>query len=351
MNVRDYKLDILKAIAIILVLIWHLQPIRIVLDSPPALPSYISKYMLGVIYSKTLVAVPIFYFVSLLLFFQKNISSDQYFLQRIKRLSSIFIFWFIVQSIFYLIVKQTMFLLGVPFEPLPHNSKILWILAMGGPALPKVGDSVFYFILNMLFLVIISRYYNKISTIMTDVVFFVILSLYLLVHQFFYEIPYLRIDNFIIYIPLAHFMFNISKDIIFQRKYLYYALSLYFITSIYEIIAPKVLHTMNSAYDVNSLQWGVIVLFIFVNIFSFKENRFVKWLSNYSLGLFAIHKYWFLIFLFIIPSLSCINELTINIGGAIIHCAYILSALLTVCFTFLTIKFFCLFKGLKRFVM
>ena len=346
MNEKDYNLEVLKAIAIMLVLIWHLQPIRIGSDENTT--AEICNKILDLTYTKTLIAVPIFYFVSLLLFFKKLQISNQYITKRIKRLMNIFSFWFAIQLTCYLIAKQVSLFLNLSIQFSPNNSNLWWVFIMGGPSLPRVGDSVFYFIFNLILLVIFSYYYRKYATKTIDLISFTVLSLYILLHQYFYAIPYWRIDNFLIYIPITHFISSQYFEKIFTKKIMFLSFLIYILFSIYEILSEKILHTLHGEYDINSLQWGVITLFIFVHIFSFPKKKFIKWLSKYSLGLFALHKYWLLVFLFIFSQLS--QKLTINIGDIMILYIYIFIALLTIGFTYLTIRLFSTLRPLKKYV-
>jgi len=350
MNEHDYKLDILKALAIVLVLLWHLQPVRVELCENASTVAQMGKNALSAIYQRTLVAVPIFYFVSLLLFFRKIDLSSRYILIRLKRLINIFSFWFAVQSVVYFCFVQASSVFDLPLIFSKNNSKLWWVIINGGPSLPFVGGSVFYFIVNLIIIVSLSFYYNKISTKKLDLVLFALLSIYLFVHQFFYVIPYWRIDNFLIYIPMAHFIEknNFYKNA--KQKYLYMSLFLYIFFLFFEIGGHKLFNTSHGDYDVNSMQYGVLTLYLLVCNSHYPKNTYIALLSKYSLGLFALHKYCALIPVLISSALLNNNKLSINIGSVNFQSLYFLTALFTIALTIFAIKWFTISKPLKKYV-
>lgn len=345
-HVRDYKLDTLKALAIALVLIWHLQPIKFYPIDNLSIP--LSKKILGLVYRKTLIAVPIFYFVSLLLFFKKNVTSHNYIKNRLSRILSIFTFWSLTQTIIYYITKKLSFVFHIPFHASTSNSKMWWWLIMGGPSLPVVGDSVFYFLSNLLLLTALAFYYEKFSSAKIDIFVFILFSIYIMTHQFFFTIPYWRPDNFLIYIPIAHFVYQKYYPNIISFKSLKFSLTLFLLLSVIETVCHEFFNTRTGAYDLNSLQWGVISFFIFVQLFTFKRRRVITWLSKYSLGIFALHKYWFLLFLIIFN--KEIETITISTDGAIIKIMFLLIFILTIFFTFVTIRYLSKNTALQRFI-
>ncbi|NTW87970.1 MAG: hypothetical protein HGB26_02335 [Desulfobulbaceae bacterium] len=332
-----------------LVLIWHLQPIRVSLGPLATETAKVGSSVLQWIYFKTLVAVPIFYFVSLILFFKKICTTSDC-IRRIKRLVNIFIFWFVVQTIFYLFANPLVSYLNIFTKISANNSKLWWILIMGGRSLPLVGDAVFYFIFDLIILVFLSFLYKKISSNKADIIFFAILSLYFLCHQFFYAIPYWRIDNFLIYIPIAHYFANQQNSNLLSKKCFVISFCIYIFFLIYEPVMGKFVRVMHSAYDMNSLQWGVICLYIFVSINFFPKKLFIEWLSKYSLGIFAIHKFIQLIFLVIFSSMEFLNKQTFNTDGYVIQYKYIFTTLLTLPFCVLIIKLFCKNNRLKHYL-
>ena len=329
-----------------LVLIWHLKPLRIFAIDPSTI--LLSNKILGQFYAKTLLAVPIFYFVSLLLFFKKNILSNNYIIKRSRRILNIFVFWSAVQIIVYYIVKNISLILQIHINFSPNNSHWWWWLIMGGPSLPSVGDSVFYFLFNLFLLTLFAFFYAQIASKYIDIIVFSLSSIYLLFHQFFFKIPYWRIDNFIIYVPMAHFIANNYLKNIIEKKYFILSVLVFIFFSTVELVFRKLFNTQHSAYDLNSLQWGVISLYILVYLYNLKRNSAIKFLSTYSLGLFALHKYWQLFFLSLFTSMQL--ELHINISGTYIDVKYILIFVLTMFMTCVTVSVMNKSSILKKYV-
>jgi len=343
---RDYRLDLLKALAITLVLIWHLQPIKIsTVHSSSQIGIHIHS-LLNWIYLKTLVAVPIFYFVSLLLFFKKTPSYLDLG-KRVKRLLNIFLFWFIVQMIFYLFVQKIFVLLNLHIPFPKSNAKLWWVFVMGGPALPFVGDSVFYFLSDLIILVILSYYYNKITTRNTDIAAFILLSLYMFFHQFYFGIPYWRIDNFLVYIPISHFFSQKENKHLISNRCFYVTLCTYICFVSYEHFMRKYL--LYTAYDVNSVQWGTIALFMFVSIKNFTKNKAIQWLSINSLGIYALHKYFQFLYFLVFSSNSFLNH-GILIKGVVFEFKYVIVAFMTCISCILAIRLLGRFTYLKQYM-
>nr|MDA8174543.1 acyltransferase family protein [Nitrospiraceae bacterium] len=93
---RDYRLDLLKAVAITFVLIWHLKPVDVTaIPAPATVFNGILEQIpivLGIFYYQvTLIGVPLFIIVSLYLFYGK-IGADNYFRKRMIRILQIFAF-------------------------------------------------------------------------------------------------------------------------------------------------------------------------------------------------------------------------------------------------------------------
>jgi len=76
---RDYRLDMLRAISISLVLLWHLQLFRFKM-MPGSRIGIVLRYALDIFnYQVSLVAVPVFVLVSLFLFYSKALENFAYF--------------------------------------------------------------------------------------------------------------------------------------------------------------------------------------------------------------------------------------------------------------------------------
>jgi surface polysaccharide O-acyltransferase-like enzyme len=287
---RDYSLDLLKAIAIVLVLLWHIQPFR----------SYTTagKFILNVFYNQiTLTAVPLFYIISIFIFYSKANMELTYFKHRLTRVFYLYVFWTAVQLIIYCGTTKLIF----GYIP---GTNLLMSLLVGGPDLPAVGSSVFYFLSNLIILTIVSflygskgdvRLWKGISylLIISNLVYFGARNIYGI------ATPYWRIDNFIIYVPVAYLLFNDRNAV--EGKFLY--LLLYFVASLYDVFAAKTL----SPYDRMSVTFGAISLFCLFYGGSYAKRSFVDFLARNSLGIFAIHKYCLLGIIIIMTGIMGIN--------------------------------------------
>ena len=157
---RDIRLDITKATAISLVLIWHLKPFQILTSDKS--PSYlrILAYGISQFYSQiSLIAVPLFILVSLYLYYTNlEDHTNDYLRTRFLRLGGVFLFWSVFQfAIYYgILITNSFHNDSINYElPLPIHRLIM----EGGPPLPVVGKSVFYFLFVLLILVLASTAY------------------------------------------------------------------------------------------------------------------------------------------------------------------------------------------------
>jgi hypothetical protein len=277
---RDNRLDALKAISITFVLIWHLHPISFLIDNQThPIILVVAKIVKDLEVQLTLTAVPLFYLVSLYLFFLKN-QNLEYLQSRLIKLSKIFAFWWIFHNIFLLMVTRQ----------LPDFS---WEVIIGlKPSLPFVGDSVFYFLFNLIALTTIAFLY----TITPDRWLKIISSIVIIFSLIYFEavsivnsdISYHWLSNFIIYIPLAYYLAN-NPNQIFKFKLLY--LIAYILFSLHDIYLRNFGYS-TSIYGRVSIVCGALTIFCFIYSSQIPENWYVQKLAKYSLGLFALHKYW-----------------------------------------------------------
>ena len=247
----------------------------------------------------SLLAVPVFLLVSTYLFFQK-IENDTFksMRKRCLRIAEVFLFWTVCQfAIYYGIAFFRYFHNGVSefSTPLP----IYRLLMEGGPPLPIVGGSVFYFLFALLIMVLVStvfyllRNFRKlffligISTVIVSMLYFEILNLS------GSGLPYWRIDNFLIYIPLAYFFLS-QKSEKFARYIPYFFIG--FILFSAQDVFLRYMRISCGSYSRVSIVFGSMAFFSSVlQLKHLNRNRAITFLSKYSLGIFAVHKYWQLI--------------------------------------------------------
>ena len=334
---RDDRLDLVKAISISLVLVWHLRPIKISIGETPHTYIKIANFILDQMYlNLTLIAVPLFILTSLILLFQKlQTSSYSYVLKRCRRLLEVFIFWLTFQFfIYYSVLLIQSIVLSTPFSWTP-NFEIPELLTGTQPKIPFIGDSVFYFLLVVIELTIISyilfswkankfKNYVNVAIIIISLVYFEASNL------LGESIPYWRLDNFLIYIPIAYFFVRQREKV--ARKHIV-ALYIFFLIFGLQDIFLRGMHYEIGIYSRISVICGALAVFCScLNLRYWKASESVKFLSGFSLGIFAIHKYWKLIITVIVPSLFQILGLPTEIS--IISTSAIFVALASISLTF-----------------
>ncbi|NJM21682.1 MAG: acyltransferase family protein [Richelia sp. SM1_7_0] len=322
---RDNSLDVLKAISIIFVLIWHLRPLSFILNKNTHIIIFITaKIVRDLELQLCLTAVPLFYIVSLYLFFLKK-PDNKYFLFRIRKIFKIFAFWSIFHYIFFLIVTKE-----VP--------KLSWEIIIGlKPSLPFVGDSVFYFLFNLICLTTFAFLYQKInSTKLIRMVNYIIIIFCLI----FFEascinnslIPYHWLINFIIYVPIAYYLVNKPNEIL---KYKFFYFAAYILFSLHDIYL-RTYSYFPSIYGRISIVCGALTIFCFIYSLKIKDSWYIQKLSKYSLGLFAIHKYWQCLILLLISNFEF--GIVTEIFGIPINIVFLSAGTLVVIFSVLSIR-------------
>ncbi len=297
---RNYQLDIIKAIAISFVLIGHLETIDI---SAPKLQAYnfniILKQAIIFFYFQIIfLAVASFLLVSLFLYFQKlETTGKAYFFKRIPHLTSLFLFWVTLQYVMYYLT--VIWKTGLPFKQqlaqLAGTFTPSIFILDGGPRLPIVGDSVFYYFSELIFLIILASVFfaiaknERLGTILGAA--WIIASLVYFEIACFQQthIPYNRLHSFSLYVPLAFFFFKFRDT--FSKPLLFFLITGYLAFSIQDYLLRS--QEMNfNIYARPSIVFGAASLFYGIkNIKSRYETKITKFLSKYSLGIFATHKY------------------------------------------------------------
>jgi len=298
---RDTRLDLIKAISICLVLVLHIRPIRIISENALS-HSGIANFILDQIYLiSTPLAVPLFIVTSLFLLITKLQSNGiKYCINRCKRLFEIFIFWTTIHIFIYYCISFVQSLwTHTPFSLNIPNLKMYQLLSGTSPPLPIVGDSVFYFIVVLIALTLITYCFLTIKS--DDIKNKIALSIFILSLIYFEilnvtgtYIAYWRLDNFIVYIPIAYFLVNQQFEKA-KKKYILFLYLCFFIFGCQDVLLR--LHHINiGLYARVSIVCGTLAFFIScINLKSIQPNKVVNFLSKFSLGIFAIHKYYLFI--------------------------------------------------------
>jgi hypothetical protein len=342
---RYHGLDLLKAISIIFVLFWHLQPLRFktyLEIFPYTLPAYTASILNTQMF---LLGVPIFISVSLYLFYLKSSNNFSYFKSRVLRLLNLFVFWVSIQFIITFIATQSF---TNTSSPLPFMKVIM----MGGPILPIVGGSVFYYLFALLVITIVCYFYINIKndnaktliglfTIVFSLLYF---ELFILINS---SIPAWRIDNFLIYIPMVYFFAN-SPDKVTKHKNLYLIGFLLF--SAHDLFLKEFGFPL-SYYGRISVFFGTLTFLSYLVPANSLRIKLVEFLSKFSLGIFALHKYFFLLVIIAFNEIFFRYNMSVNLEISYVdfNTLSFFSGIATIIATFLSVYLLNL-TFLKRYI-
>jgi surface polysaccharide O-acyltransferase-like enzyme len=290
---RNYNLDLLKAISICLVLIWHLQPFDI---SIPNLTKFsanmiFKESLIAFYFQVTLIAVPIFFITSQYLYFQKLAEHGySYFFRRMGVLFYITVFWISFHFVFYYFIAP-LASIDLPSASLPATlSAWLHLLMNGGP-----GGSPFYFLTILMALTVYSTLFAMIFRYEWLGIFLgsfiVIVSLVYFQIQAFKGgvITFSRIENFIIYVPIAYFINAYGSKIQLAGKSILWIA--YFLLCFQDILLRHAGLQFN-IYGRASIAVGAAALACsLINRKNTGETKLANLLSVYSLGIFSLHLY------------------------------------------------------------
>lgn len=348
-TMRDYRLDLLKALAMLLVLFWHLQPVKVLASSDRSAGSFsiVSGIVQAFNYQITLIAVPSFLIVSLYLFLKRSETSNSIYhmIGRIRRPLKLFIFWAVVQCSFWFATKNLF-----PNHIMQYDQSFVWriswfdMLVFGGPALPFVGDSVFYYLSALILLMLIVLCYLALSDRARKIVGWTIVVASLVYFELAalagYSLPYWRIDCFVVYIPITYFAVKSTEYFLKARHW--YLLG-YILFSLQDLIFIYLERTMHvhlgfGQYGRISVVLGATTMASMALSLSpnFRTNlKSIHFLGSNTLGIFAIHKYFQM--LFTMGCLERFNALRIIdsfwIGNVNLSIVNLACALLTVVVT------------------
>lgn len=295
---KIHGLDYLKCISIILVVIWHVF-------EPWRLKEYNSwTYITDILsYNFILLAVPIFFQISLLLFYLKRSDEENYLKRRLPKLFKIYIFWFFI----YVICKivESRFNYSFPQD-------IISLLGF----IASAGGSLFYFLFSLIIITILAEFcwifINKTShQILIYSSLFIISCLFILLvtlnsvsldKNFSSILIYWSPVNFIPYIFSGFLLFKallISK----QRNMLNNG-NLLLIALLIISLLFAALEWRNLYNSSNSSPWGIFHLPVYSRlslvfgsgalvfgclIYKPRQLLTIKLISDYSLGIYCIH--------------------------------------------------------------
>ena len=274
-------------------LFYHLEPLQFSSVGDASYLSRVPGYILNAAHQESLIAVPLLILVSLLLFCRKSLANARYISRRLCRLSEILLAWVLVQTLVWLLLNAC---LGSSSVEAGRPRGILRVVLMGGPSLPVVGGSVFFFLVDLLLLTAIAflplqldatrRRSLCIGWIGASVLYFEMCSF------LGWTIPYWRLDSFLLYVPAAWLLAASRPS---TRMIWVFVLGFIGFTA-HDVILKIVFDRGMSTYARNSVFFGVMSVYGIVQSLSFaRRSGAVRFLAAYSLGIFALHKYWMLL--------------------------------------------------------
>ncbi len=143
-------------------------------------------------------------------------------------------------------------------------------------------------IFDLLVLTGLAHYYSRMATAKIDIFLIALANVYFLTLSICHSyIPYWRIDGFLVYIPLTHLLSEVRST---RLSLVLIALAFFgiFIWSDFLTVFYKY-----NLYGRNSIFWGVVSMFLLSLKFGNNiKSGLLMVCSRYSLGLFAVHKYW-----------------------------------------------------------
>jgi peptidoglycan/LPS O-acetylase OafA/YrhL len=281
-HAREAGLDIVKAVCIVLVVVWHLQPITAgMLPVQTALALWGGRAIHFFYFNISLLAVPSFILISLYLFFSKLSEVEDYWKKRFLKLVQIYVFWVGIQFSVYL-------LSGGPL-PLPLKT----IIRSGGPDLSfgtfiPVMPSIFYYLYSLIFCTVLAflffRLPDKIKWVVSFIVIVASCLYFLLTPSYGIAIDTRSMKNYYLYVPVAYYLAY------YKDKFVHYRV-LFLIGFGLSIIVEWAFAGMTSAYGRLSVFFGALCFVSFFISGWTATSHPTRLLSQYSLGIFALHPY------------------------------------------------------------
>lgn len=278
---RQNWLDWVKATAITLVVYWHLHPL-------PADSSPLGRAVHLFEFEASLTAVPTFLIASLYLFFPKADASPREGARRLFRLATIYLFWTAVQIA----------VAAAATRAVPQPS-LQWIY-MGGPGLPLVYDSIFYYLFDLLLLTALGLGYARLPeparAILGGAIVLLSLARFQAASLLGWPMAYLRPDNFLLYVPIA-FALSRAPERFVRGRWLLGAAWLSCAAEDVYLERARHLDLYGSVYGRCTVAFGALALIGFAAAWRPSAARLPSLLAKYSLGIYAVHKYWQYLFL------------------------------------------------------
>ena len=280
---RDGRIDALRGIAIILVILHHLQPWSGIRTAFP--------YLWAFNWEVTLLGVPLFYLVSLYLLAQRADRGTAYFIKRVLRVVLLYLVFATTQAVVYVLIHHA------------APPATFYSLVNGGPDLPVVGQSVFFFLFDLAVLIVALWAYLQLPIRVRTIagVVIVIATAILFEAVVFGRvgvIPHYSPLNYVIYVPLAAWL--ASGRVRVAR--LWPALTVAYLVLVAQNLVLRSDFGFSldigsrSLYGRLSLPFGAMAIMTAALSMKPRPVPALGPAGRYSLGLFALHKYaWYVV--------------------------------------------------------
>ncbi len=279
---RDHRLDVLRGAAILLVFLRHLDPLEGFWQLPVRLPTYVFNDEFAIL------SVGVLLLVSLMLFAQRVDRGVSYLARRVRHLFLLLAICSALQFAMYALVSR---------ERPPLGLHELWL---AGPSLPIVGDSVFYFILNLTVLTVVGWFYFRLpersrdylgaAIVATSAVAFEVLAVTRL------HLPYYSPLNFLVFVPVADFLLR-YRDELSRRLWLIVGLFGVFVLQDMLLQSPFPFSRGDVSEEVfarPSVVLGGLALVVVFQRYPIPRLPLLELAGRYSLGIYVVHKWlWY----------------------------------------------------------
>jgi hypothetical protein len=252
-----------------------------------------------------LIVVPTFLLVGFYITFNKlEQYGTPYLWKRINRLVIVTLFWVALQfAAYYILVAY----LGKPYT-FELKADAWHLFLQGGPNLPLVQGSVFYYFIVLILMTFPAYLFHTTRNIkwfapVVGGAIFIVTIIFLEMRNLDGKgLQYWRIESLIVYVPLSYFLRSRTPE---QRSKLVPIFAvLWLIFSVQDIVIRQT-GGEPGVYSRISLIFGSAA---FVSWLLSKESvRTPQWIiffSVYSLGLFAVHKFWQALLIIIVTPLG-----------------------------------------------
>jgi|GEM_PF-354777 len=294
---RDNRLDLAKGLVVTFVIYTHAHPFDISLEADSDFRLKLLAFLIKQFYWQViLIVVPTFLLVAFYITFNKlEKYGTPYLWKRMKHLLKISAFWIGVQFAAYYVLVA---ILGEPYTfELPYS--LLRAFWLGGPNLPIVQGSVFYYLIVLMALTLLAYLFHAADQLNMKWFAPLVGGLIVLASLVFLEwrnvdgkgLQYWRIECFLAYVPLAYYLRGRTKEQFKLLAPIFFVL--YVIFSVQDVLIRQDGWGIG-VYSRVSLIFGSAAFFCWLlsKNEDFKIAKAFSFLSVYTLGLISVHKIW-----------------------------------------------------------